>query len=141
MAAADDMLIRVKVATPTIHLARLTNINAPGASTINDVVLLEICKEVNGDFLKEAGAEYDDANEAYYATAKMGVLYRLRLAVKGRHDDELTSERDDYFEGLESVAEVTGRDRVEPQSESNYEPSTPENGKPPFDDGNFDGLI
>lgn len=141
MAAADDILVRVKVATPTEHLIRLTNLNDASASAIDDVVLLEICKEVNGDFIKEAGAEYDDSNEAAFAAAKMGVLYRLRLATKGKHTEALTAEREDYFAELEKVAQITGRDRVEPQSESNYEPSTPPTGKPPFDDNQFRGIL
>jgi hypothetical protein len=138
MGLRDDVETRV----PAQHLIRMTNIDDTTATAINGDVLDAAVADAEGDILTWCATEYDSSDRRMVPVGVMGVLNKLRTWAAGEAiPDAVIAETEEYRRRLQALAKVTGRDRITPESTSNYDPSPEPHGRPAFDDSAFDGVL
>ena len=122
-------------------LVNLTNPNDSTATTINTTKLGNATTDVEAEFATIVGVAYDDSVATHVAAAGIGVIGRLQEWTGHASAAETISR---YLARLNSLALVTGRDRILPQSEGVLVPSEPDPAvtvRPPFDDDVWEGII
>ena len=117
----------------------LSNPDVPGAIT-NDLTRLQAAADdAEGIFETVVGVDYDDTNASHVAYAVDGVDLILRVRQSGRSpftDPTVT----EWKRSLRELAGTEGRATFAPKATTGYTPSTPETGRPPFDQRNFDDI-
>ena len=138
MALIDDVQARV----PANHLIRLTNIDDDNPASVNLTVLGNVVSDVEGDLLTWCATEYSSDDKRMVSVGVMGVMHKLRIYAAGEAvTDALVAEAEEYRRRLQALAKVTGRDRLTPTSNGEYEPRSEPDGAPMFDDSTFDGVL
>ncbi len=130
----------------TTLLIALTNPDDPDVTTLDTGATgkLQLAADDVAQVFEALTATGYDATEAMHTSVGVeGVVALLRRRT-GKYPDA-ESEWDDFLSALRRVAEVTGRNRVEPTSNSLMQPSeddrltsTP---RPAFDDRHFDPFL
>ena len=115
MALADEVEARYPLAV----LVQLTNQNDQAASAI-DATIMGLAVT---DVLTYCATTYDNSEAQHVTVAVEGVVAKLRKRSEAA-GDVANAKHDAYIERLESLARVTGRDRITPKSTSVLTPSS-----------------
>jgi hypothetical protein len=135
---------RVQERFSTPLLVQLTNVETPGATTVNAVYLARLCDDAEAEFADRVGQTYDETIRSHVKCACM-IVKMLACEYGAAADEAMETLRERVEKLCQSVAEVRARDRVSPTSSSHLTPSDEVTGtsqvKPKFDDSEFDDLI
>jgi len=133
MALEDKVIVRLSAN----RLLQLTNPDVPGATARDDDRLEAACADAESYFEIETQVVYDDTNPRHVAYAVRGAVLFLEKYL-GAPDDIIESKirqwRDDMQTTFANLAGAT----FTPIGTSNYIPSRAEEGRPPFDQRNWD---
>lgn len=134
----------------TEFLVNLTNPFAPDQTGIDTTKLSYACDDVKGDIITIAGMTYDDlmANVKWAfpttSVAVEGVVAKLQLRT-GAAGSTANEAHNKYIERLKSLARISGRDRVQPRTDSIMTPTSWQVGdetvRPAFDWPKFSDWI
>ena len=135
MTLKADVLARIPVQQLT-NLTRLVDSDPPG---VNDATLSQAVSDAEGMFLHKVRVVYDSANDKH---VNFGVrLVRILLQTYSQADIDKNEKRlDVILKQLKDLAETEGGDRLTSISDSEYQRSDAETGRPPFDRSDFEGI-
>jgi len=125
-----------------IELTRRSSTDSTTLDTTSTGVLQYACDDVQtGDFPTYVQVTYDASNRQHVAVACEGVLAKLKLWARDGSDGG-KGEWDRWVARAQSLARVTGRDRILPTTTSELTPTPEVDGgevvRPMFDQGDFD---
>lgn len=121
------------------RLINLSNPDDPTASAIDTDRLQAAADDAEAMFETVTGVDYDDDDVMHVAYAVAGVDLLLRLRAQGKsvfNDPDFKA----WKESLREIAGTQGRAAFAPLGTTAYEPSSPETGRPPFDQRNWDDI-
>lgn len=125
-------------------LVGLTNVETPGATTVNAVYLARLCDDAEAEFADRVGQAYDETIRSHVKCACM-IVKMLACEYGAAADEAMETLRDRVEKLCESVAQVRARDRISPKSSSDLTPSeevtSSRTVEPKFDDSQFEDLI
>ncbi|RKY16667.1 MAG: hypothetical protein DRQ55_17535 [Planctomycetota bacterium] len=134
----------VQARYPATRLVQLTNAGEENATVVDATILGLAATDASAEFQEIAGVAYDGSEAIHVRAAVKGVialLYKWAEA-PGTTADKLYEE---FQQACESVARVTGRNRITPTTTSVLTPSDErqdqETVRPDTDRPNYDDLI
>lgn len=135
MALADDFENRFS----SNKVIQLTNPDNPAAASKDSTRLSLAATDTQERFETIVGVAYDSTDQTHVSYALRGVILMLRLYADPINDSIITNlER--WEKSLEKLRLRTSAAAFSPKTSSNYVPSTPPSGRPPFDERSFDGI-
>ena len=108
---AEQLKARVELAFPTVRLEDLTNMDQPGASGVNDAVLLQACENVIGLLDAHGWGEYSDADAQCVALSVDGVQIVLESRIRSEAD-AIRRARQQWGDEVKAAARTRRRDKV-----------------------------
>jgi hypothetical protein len=120
----------------------LTNPDKPEATTVDAARLALAVTDVQADFEIYAGVVYSDSEPRHVSVGVEGVMLKLMARMAGVDPDSI---RKSWLDRLESLAKVTGRNRIVPTTDSILTPSSEQIGtdeiRPDLDREHFGQFI
>lgn len=135
MTLKADVLARIPEQI-LINLTRLVDTDPAG---VNDTTLTNAVSDAEGVFKHHTRVDYDSSNN-------MHVNYGVRLvkAILKTYSHSDIDENEKIMRQIEArlkdLGETQGADRITPVTDSEYTRSDAPEGRPPFDDQDFDGI-
>lgn len=132
----------VKARYATVELVQLTQLNSTAAgASIDDTVLGYAVADIQASFEQYAGVAFDDSDARHVAVAVAGVVVLLQLR-KRATVQELDPEWQAWLNRLRELGQVTGRNRIVPNSSSQvYEQRRSRPVAERFDDQDMRGVL
>lgn len=103
------------------------------ATTVNTTRLNTAASYASGDFATYVGVDYDDTDASHQAIAIQGVELYLMFGVGQLTQSQFRAARNEWIVDLRNLAKRYSEYIPDPQTDSNYTPSTPPTGRPPLD--------
>lgn len=133
----------VKLRYSTSVLKQLTNVDLPGATTINDTVGTQASTDAQYWFKRVAQLEYDNTDAEHKAIAVRAV-YTLLREYTGRFAEVIERERDVVEKAMNQLRDLGPGKRITPHTDSELDPSDDENlidpQRPVFDTERFGDI-
>lgn len=127
----------------TQTLKQLTNVNTPGASSVNTTVGIQVATDAAGWFRRKVQEDYDSTNSYHNAVAVRAVYVLLR-EYSGKFGETVRAEREAVEETMDDLRNMSAGKRITPHTLSTYDPSDDENvqypNRPAFDTERFDEV-
>lgn len=143
MSAALWALVKARVNTTTT-LRQLTNIETPGALTVNDATGTLAADEARAWFRRKSTVTYDPLDEEHTGIAVRATLWVLK-DWGGKSSENLSTSKSAIDEDMVAYGQVSARARIVPATTSELEPTDEvppgQTVRPEFDDERFDGLM
>ncbi len=140
MALSDEVTARLS----TTRLVQLTNPDEPGNLSVDAARLDDAVDDTEAEFEIRSGIVFDDTDTRHIRVGVQGVIYFL-LSYRAVRPTNFSEVEASFYERLDQLAEVTGRDRIEPSTDSVFVPSTPSTSsgspRPDFDRAHFRDIV
>lgn len=135
MALVDDFKVRYS----TTAVLNYSNPDDPAATSNDDTRLNAAAADAESRFEIVTGESYDSANADHVAFAVPGVLVILQLYQNGPNE-RIDADLRRWERSLERLRDRGHNAAFSVKHSSNYVPSTPESGAPPFDNRRWNDL-
>jgi hypothetical protein len=114
---------QVKLRYNTLELKALTNVNTPGATTINDTVGTQVASDAAEWFKREVQATFDLTNTAHVPVAVRATVVLLK-EYSGKFAEVIRAEKESVEASMAALRKQGAGKRITPATSSELEPST-----------------
>lgn len=139
MALWDEVKLRYSAQS----LKELTNVDLPGATSVNDTKGTQVATDTEAWFKRVAQIEYDNTDADHKAVA-VRACYVLLREYSGRFSDVVQREIEEVEKKMNQLRDLSTGKRIDPSTDSQLDPSDDENllnpQRPVFDTERFGDI-